>query len=314
MKNNTTLNKSGESFSVRFKKDMIRNKSLYLIVIPVIVFYLLFNYAPMYGAVIAFKDFKPQRGILGSDWVGLKHFIAFFKNPSFIPLLRNTIRISASSLIFGFPAPIILAILLNELKSAKYSKIVQNFTYMPHFISMVVICGMLRTFCAKNGIINYVLSFFGFEPTNLLVNSSYFTTIYVASEIWQQVGWGAIIYLAALMSIDSQLYEAAMIDGAGKWKQLLNVTLPGILPTIVTMLILRLGSIINVGYEKILLLYNDATMNVADVISTYTYRKGLIDMSWSFSSAVGLFNSVINVLFLITANAVSKKLTDTSIW
>lgn len=301
-------------FKKRVKNDFIRNKELYLMIIPVVVFYLIFHYGPMYGAMIAFKDFKPQRGILGSDWVGLKHFANFLTNPSFFAILKNTFRISCCSILFGFPAPIILALLLNELRSQRFSKIVQNFTYMPHFISTVVICGMIRTFAAKSGVLNYVLGWFGFEARNLMVAPEYFTTIYVASEIWQQVGWGSIIYLAALTSIDAQLYEAAMIDGAGRWRQTISITIPCIFPTIVTMLILRIGSIVSVGYEKIILLYNDATMSVADVISTYVYRKGLIDLNWSFSSAVGLLNSVVNLFFLVCANTISKKLTDTGLW
>ncbi|MBP3360729.1 MAG: sugar ABC transporter permease [Clostridia bacterium] len=313
-KRNDVYTENRNSLRKRIKEDFVRNRSLYLLVLPVVAFYLIFNYGPLYGALIAFKDYKPQLGMWGSKWVGFKHFEAFFTNPSFFKLLKNTLRISLTTLVFGFPAPIILALLLNELKSQKFAKIAQNITYMPHFVSLVVICGMLKAFCAKNGIINYVLAIFGHEPANLLVMPEYFTTIYVASGIWQEIGWGSIIYLAALTSVDAQLYDSAVIDGAGKWRQLISITIPAIVPTIITMLILRIGSIISVGYEKLLLLYNDATLGVADVINTYTYRKGLIDLDWSFSAAVGLFNSAVNLIFLVSANTISKKLSDTALW
>ena len=226
----------------------------------------------------------------------------------------NTLRISFSSLVFSFPAPIILALLINELKSQKFAKIVQNITYMPYFISMVVICGLITNFTLDTGVVNYILGFFGFKPKSLLNYPQYFVPIYVISDIWQGVGWNSIIYLAALSAVDPSLYESAVLDGANRLQQTLHITLPGISATIVTMLLLRIGNILNVGYEKILLLYNDSTMSVADVISTYVYKKGLIDLSWSFSSAVGLFNSTINLVFLIGANQISKKIADISLW
>lgn len=228
--------------------------------------------------------------------------------------MKNTLVISLATLVFGFPAPIILALLMNELKSARYAKVVQNITYMPHFVSLVVICGMIKTFTLDSGIINTILSVFGFEPKSLLNYPQYFVPIYVISGIWQEIGWGSIIYLAALTGIDEQLYEAAKIDGAGKWRQTLNITLPGIVPTIVTMLVLRVGGILNVGFEKIILLYNDSTASVAEVISSYVYKKGLLDQNWSFSAAVGLFNSVINFIFLIVTNYISKKTTEVGLW
>lgn len=298
----------------KIRGDFQRNKALYLMAIPVMLFYLVIHYFPMYGAIIAFKDFKPHLGILQSPFVGFKHFEELFTSPSFPEIFGNTVRISFSYLLFGFPAPIILALLLNEIRSQRFAKIVQNFTYMPHFISLVVVCSMIRTFTADTGVISYFLSFLGMEPRSLLNYPEYFTPIYVISGIWQEAGWGAIVYLAALTGIDAQLYEAAMIDGAGKWKQTLHVTIPGILPTIIIMLILKVGGILNVGFEKIILLYNSSTMSVADVITSYTYRKGLIELDWSFSSAVGLFNSVINFIFLITTNFISRKLSDTSLW
>ncbi|MBQ6937931.1 MAG: sugar ABC transporter permease [Clostridia bacterium] len=303
-----------ESWFTTVSKDFKRNRTIYLLLIPVLLYYIMFHYAPMYGSVIAFQNFKPQKGILGSDFVGLMHFKNFFNSPFFGRVLLNTLRISFSSIIFGFPAPILLALLLNELKFPRFAKVVQNITYMPHFISLVVICSLIREFTLDTGVINYILGFFGFEATSLLNFPQYFTTVYVASGIWQEIGWGSIIYLAALSGLDPALYEAATIDGANRFDQMLHVTLPGILPTIVIMLILKLGQVLSVGYEKIILLYNDNTMSVADVISTYVYAKGLLDLDWSFSSAVGLFNSIINFLFLNVANFISKKTSEYSLW
>ncbi len=285
-----------------------------MLLIPVVLYYIMFHYIPMYGAVIAFQNFKPQRGILGSDFVGLMHFKNFFGSPFFGTVLMNTLRISFASIIFGFPAPIILALLLNELKLPRFAKVVQNITYMPHFISLVVICSLIREFTLDTGIINYLLGFFGIKSVSMLNFPQYFTPVYVISGIWQEIGWGSIIYLAALSGLDPALYEAATIDGANRFDQMLHVTIPGILPTIIIMLILKLGQVLSVGYEKIILLYNDNTKSVAEVISTYVYTKGLINLDWSFSSAVGLFNSVVNFLFLNITNCISRKLTDYSLW
>lgn len=302
------------SWGAKVARDFAVNRNLYLLVLPVMIFYLLFHYLPMYGAVISFENFKPSLGILGSPWVGLKHFKDFLTGSYFGSLLFNTLRISFSSLLFSFPAPIILALLINELKCERYAKVVQNITYMPYFISMVVICGLITNFTLDTGVVNYILGFFGFEPKSLLSYPQYFVPIYVISDIWQSVGWNSIIYLAALSAVDPSLYESAVLDGANRFQQTIHITLPSISATIVTMLLLRIGNILNVGYEKILLLYNDSTMSVADIISTYVYRKGLIDLSWSFSSAVGLFNSAVNLIFLIGANKISKKLADISLW
>lgn len=304
----------GYSMGQTIKMDFMRNKSLYVMIAPIVIFYIIFSYLPMYGAIIAFEDFKPQLGILGSQWVGLKQFKNFFGSPSFFSVLGNTFRLSLSSLVFGFPAPILLALLLNELHRERFAKVVQNFTYMPHFISTVVICGMVRTFTMDDGIIVYIMSLFGFEPKTLLNFPEYFTPIYVASGIWQTIGWDSIIYLAALTGVDAQLYEASELDGANRWKQTIHITIPSIMPTIIIMLILNVGQILNVDFEKIILLYNSSTMSVADVISSYSYRKGLIDLNWSFSSAVGLFNSVVNFIFVIAMNKFSKKVGDTSLW
>nr|WP_165280076.1 ABC transporter permease subunit [Paenibacillus protaetiae] len=290
------------------------NKYLYLMMIPVIAFYGIFHYAPMYGALIAFKDYSPMKGVLGSDWVGLKNFEDFFNSYYFVRILKNTLLISLYSLIFEFPAPILLALLINEVRSRMFKRVVQTITYMPYFISLVVICGIITDFTNADGLINRFFMLFGYDGQAMLQKPGLFRPIYILSEIWQRIGWESIIYIAALMSIDLEQYEAARIDGASRFKQMLYITLPGILPTIAIMLILRMGNLLNVGFEKIILLYNPVTYETADVISSFVYRKGLLEFGWSYSSAVGLFNSVINLALLITANYVSRKVSKNSLW
>jgi len=301
-------------FPQTIRKDFQRNGSLYLLVLPVIVFYALFCYKPMYGALIAFKDFSPGRGFSGSPWVGLIHFKRFFDSPYFFRLLRNTFLLSFFNLLFGFPAPIILALLLNEVRHSLYKRTIQTITYLPHFISIIVIAGMITDFSLTNGLFNTIITFFGGAAKPLLQQPGLYRTIYVSSEIWQGIGWGTIIYLSALSGVDPQLYEAAMIDGAGRFKQLIHVTLPSITPTIIILLILRIGQLLSVGYEKTLLLYNPATYETADIISTYVYRVGLLEQNWSYSTAIGLFNSAINFSLLIIANRLSRQLSETSLW
>ena len=302
------------SFQKRLVKDWRMNKSLYLLVLPVIIYYILFCYKPMYGALIAFQDYAPALGFARSEWVGFDQFIRFFNSVNFFRLIRNTLLLSLYLLLFSFPAPIILALMINEVSNRKFKKAVQTITYLPHFISMVVVCGMITDFCISTGLINDIIVFFGGERSALLQRPELYRTIYVASEIWQQIGWGSIIYLSALSGIDEQLYEAAKIDGAGKWRQLWNVTLPGISSTIVIMFLLNIGNIMALGYEKTILLYNPATYETADIVSSYVYRSGLLEQNWSYSTAIGLFNSVINLILLLTANKLSRKLTDTSLW
>lgn len=296
------------------RKDLVKNRYIYIMLLPVITYYIVFHYVPLYGAQIAFKNFTPSKGIWDSPWVGFKYFEEFFNSYYFERLLRNTVLISLYDLIFGFPAPIILALLLNEIKSNIFKRTVQTVTYLPHFISLVVICGMIIDFLARDGLVNNILNRFGIESIPFMIKPEWFRTIYVASNIWQGIGWGSIIYLAALSNIDPQLYEAATIDGAGRFRQALHVTLPGILPTVVIMLILRLGQMLNVSSEKILLLYNTSTYETADVISTFVYRKGILEASYSYSTAIGLFNSVINFALLVIANFISRKATETSLW
>lgn len=307
-------NYHGEGFGVKVKKDWKRNRSLYLLMLPVLLFFIFFHYKPMYGALIAFQDYNPRKGIWSSDWVGFAQFIRFFQSPYFWRLLRNTIMLSVYGIIFGFPAPIILALLLNELKARKFKKTVQSITYLPHFISLVVVTGIIKDFTQSTGLINDIIVLLGGVRSSLIQNPDLYRTIYIVSDIWQQVGWGSIIYLSALAGVDQQLYEAASIDGAGKWKQMIHVTLPGITPTIVIMLIMRMGQLLGTGYEKTILLYNEATYETADVIASYIYRVGILERNWSYSTAIGLFNSGINLLLLIITNKVSRKVSETSLW
>lgn len=304
------------SLGTAVQKDFRRNWIIYLMALPIIGYYLLFYYQPMYGAVIAFKNFMPADGIFGSKWVGMKHFITFFNSPYAFRLVRNTVLISFYSLIFGFPAPLFLALFLNEINFSPYKRVIQTLTYLPHFISLVVICSLITSFTASEGLINDIIAFFlGSEArSTLLQNPANFRAVYITSDIWQAIGWGSIIYLASMSGIDSQLYEAAIIDGASRFKRAVHVTLPGIMPTITIMLILRMGSLMSVGFEKVFLLYNAGIYETADVISTYVYRRGIIDTDWSFSAAVGLFNSVVNFILVVSANYISRKVSETSLW
>lgn len=289
------------------KKDMKKNYFVYLLAIPVLAYFIIFNYAPMYGAVIAFKRYSPAMGILGSKWAGLTYFKQFLESAYFVNVMKNTLIISIYSIVFGFPAPIILALMLNEVRTSWFKKSIQTLSYLPHFISMVVICGLIRNFVASDGLINQVGQIFGMEATNLLMKKECFRAIYIISDIWQNIGWDSIIFLAALAGVDSELYDAAVVDGAGRWKQTLHVTIPGIMPTIIVMLILRIGNILSVNGEKVILLYNELTMDTADVIGSFTYRKGLLEQNYSYSAAVGLFMSIINFIFITVANRLSKK-------
>jgi putative aldouronate transport system permease protein len=301
-------------FLDRVRRDWRRNAGLYVLVLPVLAFYVLFHYYPLYGAQIAFKQFIPTLGIWRSEWIGLAHFRDFFGSYYFLRILQNTLIISLTSLLFGFPAPILFALMLNELRNRPFKRAVQTITYMPHFISLVVICGIIREFTRDDGAITSFLGVVGFARTSMLSVPELFVPIYVASGIWQELGWGSIIYLAALSGIDPELYEASVMDGAGRFRQLWSITLPGILPTVMTLLILRMGRMLNVGYEKIILLYSPAIYETADVISSFVYRKGLIDLNFSYSSAVGLFNGVANLTLLVAANRASRALGTTSLW
>lgn len=296
------------------KKDFKRNWSLYLMFLPILVYLVIFCYWPMNGILIAFQDYRPRLGIWGSDWVGLKHFKTFFSTPSFRQIVGNTLKLSLSCLFFGFPAPIVLSLFLNELKSRRLGRMVQNITYLPHFISTVVICGMVMNFVGHDGFIGSFYNQIMGTKGSMLTRPELYIPIYVLSNIWEEMGWGTIVYLAALLSIDTSLYEAAEIDGAGRWAKMFNVTIPGILPTFVITFILRMGRILSVGSDKALLLQTDATLKVSDIISTYTYRRGLIDQSWGYSSAVGLFTIVINLILITITNRISKKVSGSALW
>ena len=282
-------------------------------ILPVLAFYIIFQYGPMFGLSIAFMDYTPGKGFFESPWVGLKHLDAFFHDFYFGRVLKNTVVIAVVGLIFSFPSQILLALMINELKNKTFSRIVQSITYMPHFISIVVICSMIIMLTSRDGAITAFLSLFGFEKQTMLNRPDLFLPIYIISNIWQNVGWGSIIFLSALTGIDPGLYEAAKIDGAGRFRQLISVTLPGILPTIIIMFILEVGKMFNVGHEKILLLYNPITYETADVISTYVYRKGLLEANWSFSTAVGMFNSVVSFCLVYFTNRFSRR-SGTSLW
>lgn len=298
----------------RLKKDWKKNYELYFLFLPIFIYYILFAYVPMYGISIAFQHYTPARGMFGSPFIGLTHFKDFLTNAYFGRIIKNTLVISLSTIVFGFPAPIILAILINEVRSKYFARTVQTISYIPHFISLVVVCGMVKTFTTQNGLIGQITSILGGEPKTLLAYPSYFVPIYVISDLWKEVGWGSIIYLAAISGVDLALYDAAEVDSANRFQKIWYITLPSIMPTIMILFIMRLGRIMSVGHEKILLLYNELTYETADVISTYVYRKGLLELSYSYSTAVGLFNNVVNLFLLILANTLSKKFTEQSLW
>lgn len=299
----------------RIKKDLKRNWLLWVMFLPVIVYYAIFNYAPMYGILLAFKDYKVKKGIMGSPWVGFKYFERFFSGYYFWDLIKNTLGISIYSLVVGFPLAIIFALLLHYLTLGKLKKVVQMVSYAPYFISTVVICGMLTIFMdPTNGVFNKILGIFGHESIAFLSVPEYFKSIYVWSGVWQGMGWSAIIYISTLAGVDYEMHEAAIIDGASKLQRIWYIDLPSIRPTIVMLLIMNLGSLMNVGFEKVYLLQNDLNFTASDIISTYTYRVGLINSEFGYSTAVGLFNTVINLIILVTANAVARKVTGDSLW
>ncbi len=298
----------------RIGEIIYRERYLWLIALPGILWYAIFTYGPMYGLVIAFEQYSPARGILGGPWVGFQWFLQFFNSQFCWQLIRNTLLLSIYSLIFSFPAPILLAILLNEVKCGWFKKAAQTISYLPHFISTVIVVGMVVNFLAVDGPVNALIQMSGAEPVNFMAKPEWFRTIYIASGIWQGIGWNSIIYLAAISGIDSQLYEAATVDGASRLRQIWSVTIPGILPTITILLIMNVGNILSVGYEKIILMYNSATYETADVINTYVYRRGIGIGDFSFGAAVGMFQSVVNLIVILAANTVSRKVSETSLW
>ncbi|MGR6544331.1 MULTISPECIES: ABC transporter permease [Paenibacillus] len=308
----TSLRKESKlrTMGAMFRKDW----QLYSLLILPIIYLIIFKYGPMIGNIIAFRRFVPGGSIFGETWVGLRYFQMFIQDPTFWKVFSNTLMLGGLALLFTFPVPIIFALLLNEVKSKRFKKFVQTASYLPHFLSIVIVAGMILQLTSVNGSINSLVSFFTGESIPFMQRAEWFRTIYITSEIWQGMGWGAILYLAALTTIDDSLYEAARIDGANRWKQTIHVTIPGILPTIVTLLILNMGNFLAVGFEKILLLYNPLIYETSDVISTYLYRVGMGTGNFSYATAIGLFESVIGLILVFSVNAISRRLTQRSLW
>ncbi len=304
--------------------DVVRKRSfvgnikkywqLYLLLLPTIVYFIIFRYYPMYGVQIAFRDYVTTLGFTQSPWVGLEHFERFVTSPEFGMILKNTLTISIYQLVVSFPLPIIISLLLNQLRKPKHKTLIQNILIAPHFISLVVLIGMVNIFLSPtNGIINEFITALGFEAQFFLGEPEYFKSIYVLSGVWQSTGWGTVIYIAALSAIDPTLYEAAEVDGANRWQRMWNIDFRGILPVIITQLILSAGQMLSVGYEKVLLLQNSLNRTSSEVISTYEYKQGILEAQFSYSTAIGLFNSVINLAILLWVNHMAKKYSETSV-
>lgn len=292
-----------------------QDRYMHLMVLPAILYFLIFSYGPMYGLIIAFKDFSFTKGIWESPWVGFKHFRIFFESIYFKRLIKNTVLLSIYSLVFSFPIPIIFALLLNEVKNRRFRNTIQTVSYFPHFVSIVIVVGIMHTLLSpETGIINSFIGRLGFEKIPFMQSKRWFRPLYVSSGIWQSFGWNSIVYLAALTAVSPELYEAAEIDGAGRFQLVWYISLPSILPTIVILFILAVGGIMNVGYEKVMLMYNPGIYEVADVISTYVYRKSIEGGEFSFGTAIGLFNNIINFFLIIMANKISKSVSDISLW
>lgn len=309
--------KRKRTFAQNFVRILNRDKYLYLIMLLPTIYYILFCYYPMYGVTLAFKQYKPKLGILGSPWAshsGMKYILQIVKDPYFWTVFKNTIVLNVLNLAITFPIPIALALMLNEVRSSKYKRIVQTVTYLPHFLSTVVVVGMMTSMFSSGGIVNDLLGKLGLGPYQFLNDAQYFRPMYIGSNIWQNMGWDSIIYLSALSALDMELYEAARIDGAGRWKQTIHITLPGITPTIIILLILNMGKIMNVSYQKILLMMTGSNQSVSDVISTYVYRRGITKADFSYATAINLFQSLISLLFVTVTNQISRKCSETSLW
>jgi len=311
MKTTPTTSKTNNSFW----KKLLNNFDLYLFVLPGIIITIIFHYVPLYGVQIAFRDFSARKGIWASPWIGMEHFHRFFESASFGMVLWNTLSLSFYSLIAGFPIPIILALMLNSFKHKRYRKVIQTVTYAPNFISTVVMCGMLMLFLSPRiGVVNNIIGLFGIEPINYMGEQSMWRHIYVWSGVWQAAGWNSVIYFAALSGVSPEYHEAAVVDGASKLQRMLFVDLPFLVPVVTILLILNCGSILSIGFEKAYLLQNPLNLNVSEIISTYVYKVGMLDNDISFSSAIGLFNSVINAILLISVNWISRKVSENSLW
>lgn len=298
-----------------FLKRIIKYREMYLLFLIPFVYLIIFKYVPILGNVLAFRKYSASAPLFGTRWMGLTYFKMLFEDVNFYNRFLNTVVLSIENLVIGFPIPIIFALLVNEIKNKNAKKFIQTVSYLPHFISIVVVVGFINKLLSPNaGAINMLRLNLGMNSINYIAKPEWFRTIYIVSEIWQNMGWNAIIYIAALSGVDSQLYEAAMIDGAGRWKQTVHVTIPGIMPTIVITLIMSVGSMLAIGYEKVLLLMNNLNKETADIISTYVYRLGIVDSNYSYSTAVGLFNAVVGLILVCSANYVCRKVSDTSLW
>lgn len=297
------------------KRSVKKYWDLYLILIPVLVYFLLFKFLPMYGLQIAFRDYRPRLGFWGSNWVGLKHFSRFFSTYSCWTIISNTLILSLLTLLFTFPLPIVLALVLNEMRDGSYKKIVQTITYAPHFLSTVVIVGMITAFCSPStGVVNTMIKLFGGDPIYFMAKAEWFRPLYIISEVWTNIGWDSIIFFSALSSVDPQMYEAARIDGANRLKMLRYITLPSITPTIAIMLILTCGRVMSIGFEKVFLMQTDLNLGVSEVISTFVYRQGILSAQTSYATAIGLMNSLVNFILVITVNSISKYVSEVSLW
>ncbi len=309
--NNVQKNvKDKNSYLYSFKTQY----DLYLMILPVIILFFIFKYIPIYGATIAFKDYDLTKGVAGGEWVGLKYFKQFFNDPYCFRLIKNTFLLSFYELLWGFPAPIILALLFNEVKNKSFKKVTQSISYLPHFISTVIMVSILMKLFSNNGIVNTFIQQLGFPKQLFFADPKWFRTMYVGSSVWKKTGWNSIIYLAALSGISPELYEAAIMDGANRFKQIRHITIPGIMPIINILLILATANIMDVGFEKVYLMYNPLVYSTADVISTYVYRRGIESFDFSYATAVGLFNSAISLILLVTANYISGKVSENSLY
>lgn len=315
----TALKNQSGAFPEKSRKKAVlskikKSKYLYVLFFLPFCYFIIFKYLPMYGLIIAFKDYNIVQGITKSDWVGFRYFKQYLWDPYFWKLVRNTLLLGIYNLLWGFPIPIFLALQINEVRNRRFKKFIQSVSYLPHFISTVVVCGMIVNFLSSDGLINQMITALGGQSIQFMMLPEWFRTIYISSDIWQSAGWGSIIYLAALMGISDELYEAATVDGANRLQKMLHVTLPGIAPTISIMLILNLGHIISLGYQKIILLYNGSTYETADILSTYVYRRGLQSADFSYGTAIGLFEGIVSLVLIMASNKISKKISETSLW
>ena len=290
-----------------------KNRIFYIMLLPVILYYLIFCYGPMAGIVVGFQNYMPRRGILGSEWVGTRHFQLLFGSADFHMILRNTLLLSLYKIVFGFPAPIVLALMINEINNRHFKKVVQTVSYMPHFLSWVIVAKLVSIMLELDGPLNQLLSIFGLEPQQFLINRGMSRGILVAAGIWKEVGWGTLIYLAAIAGINPSLYESALLDGATRWKQTIYITIPSILPTIIVMLVLRMGTVMSAGYEDVLLLQNNMTYDVLETIDTFVYKTGLQNANYSFATAVGIFKSIVSVAAVLITNFIADRATGSSL-